>query len=295
MNLAASLSIWQVSKNVTNVVKLFEYPTAYHFFTDYASGDGQPFVIRGKPVTGLDDAFLLQVLGNETVQLIEGSLKEDRLSKCVQDMTWSEFLSQYKVSPLYLVSQVPPQIRHPLYLPPFLSCGGLNYFLDTPIFWLSGNQTKSVIHRDGQHNWHCVISGQKMFLLWSPENLEIATPEMGWTTDRGYGEWSGLVDVDDVDIIRFPGWLNLHAKKATLASGECIYIPQGWFHYVESKHSSRTSSFHVWFDVPPVWIDFETCAVVEKSFSVSQCAFEDDSYKTGNVSMGRIPGRASVC
>ena len=293
LNVCDSLSIWQVSKSIATVEELEILPSAHEFYFTHSSPI--PFVCRGLHQHEFDDTYLLSVLGDEKVQLIESALKENRESRCLYDMKWSQFLSEYNKSSIYLVSQVPPQLRHLLHLPPFLSCGGLGYFIDTPILWLSGNQTKSVIHRDSQHNWHCVLSGEKSFLLWNRNFTEIATPEMGWTTDRGYGEWSGNIDVDNVNVIRFPGWNGLSAEAAVLTRGDCIYIPEGWFHYVESKNGSRTNSFHVWFDIPPVWVDFDECAVEQTAFSISKCVFEDDLYSTGVASMGRIPGRTSVC
>ena len=167
--------------------------------------------------------------------------------------------------------------------------------MDTPLLWLAGRQTQSVVHRDAEDNYHCIVNGRKSFLLWSPES-GVDEKEFGWGTGEGYGEFA-QIDVDEVDLKKFPGWATLPAWQGHLMPGDCIFIPEGWFHYVESA-DSRTLSFHVWFRSLGVWVENETCDDKLVDFPISRCAFDDDPWTVETTlrdEMLKIPGRSSFC
>jgi len=137
------------------------------------------------------------------------------------------------------------------------------------------------------------LSGEKQFILWD-KIQEISRFEMGWTWNKGYGDWAGNIDVDNVDVFRFPGWLETEAQVASLSAGDCLYLPEGWFHYVESKFGSRTSSVHVWFDRPPFWKNFFSCPI-ETAEPQSHCKYKDDEHFNHRKLFKILPLVNSVC
>ena len=52
--------------------------------------------------------------------------------------------------------------------------------------------------------------------------------------------------MDAVDLARYPALANVEHWTATLAAGDCIYIPEGWYHQVRSV-GSRSLAVNVWF------------------------------------------------
>lgn len=193
----------------------------------------------------------------------ERDLKETRSGGYVESIrTLADFIGKYNSSDIYLVSDVPEAMREDVRLLPCLRCGGFQRFLDQHKLWIGSGGSKSVIHYDDQDNINCMIAGHKRFILMHPRyktqfEAHPNSPEnkFGWVDsnlDRsvpGYGAFMGAVDVDRVDLIRFPGWLDVEWSYADLAPGDCLYIPYQWYHQVTAK-PGRSINVHVWYFRP---------------------------------------------
>ena len=287
--ITACLHITQTPQSIRPVLELQSFPTnsdfRLNFSTTFDSTNylpGSPFVVRlAFPLSEqmFTDHYLNYTLGSKFIQTVETARKETRKSvNLFNKMRWSDFLHEYSDSDIYLVSQMPLELRPSILLPGFLSCPpGLSLIfcaeLDTPIVWLSGGSTQSVVHADSDDNIHCVLDGEKEFFLWSPDQ-GIETAEFGWTfndPEKGYGSFAGDINVDCLDAEIFPGWLKIVAERAVLYPGDCLYLPMKWIHYVRSG-KGRTMSFHVWFRPALGESDLKD----EGLFPVSEFHFEDD-------------------
>ena len=49
----------------------------------------------------------------------------------------------------------------------------------------------------------------------------------------------GRIDVDKVDLVKFPKWKDVEWWYVDLDAGDCVYIPSNWYHQV--KHCTFTS------------------------------------------------------
>jgi len=151
--------------------------------------------------------------------------------------------------------------------------------LSQSVTWFSSGDTRSVIHSDGQLNFHCMIDGSKNWILWHPKS-RINTPEFGWVHGEEeakkdpkfkntYGAFVGKIDVDNVDLERYPGWGKLKWWKLELVAGDCAFIPPGWFHFVESP-AQRSISVHAWFHASKDF-DQKGCDAMEaKGYNISE-------------------------
>jgi len=132
--------------------------------------------------------------------------------------------------------------------------------IDEPLLnaWLGPKGTKTPLHTDPYHNILCQIVGYKYVRLYAPSE----TPKVYPLGIDGKGvnmENTSRVDVShfrsrslggstDLDAIRvagkvFPLFKDAKYQEAILGPGECLYIPLGWWHYVESLSTSFSVSF----------------------------------------------------
>ena len=86
---------------------------------------------------------------------------------------------------------------------------------------------------------YCLFSGKKELIL--ADRTSIEDGHM-----RELGSYSD-VDVDGVDLDRFPGFSNIKFYNATIEAGDCVYIPTFWPHAVRSW--GRNIAINAWWDI----------------------------------------------
>lgn len=140
-------------------------------------------------------------------------------------------------------------------MPRFLHCGGFDTRLHAVVLWQSAGGTRSVIHNDGQDAVNCQTAGEKRWIFWNPKyDKKIRSKKYGWVDasrdkefSKGYGQWSGRIDVDNVDIEKFPGWKEFEWYELVMGPGDCLFNPSGWYHHVQSPPDKRSQSVLFWW------------------------------------------------
>ncbi|CAM4153411.1 cupin-like domain-containing protein [Pseudoalteromonas byunsanensis] len=99
--------------------------------------------------------------------------------------------------------------------------------------WI-GNQCNTAAHFDFSENVAIVLAGRRKFTLFPPET--IGDLYVGPINCTPGGTPISLVDVSAPDLQRFPRYANAleHAIEVDVDSGEGIYIPNLWWHSVQS-------------------------------------------------------------
>ncbi|MXX30077.1 MAG: cupin-like domain-containing protein [Gammaproteobacteria bacterium] len=100
-------------------------------------------------------------------------------------------------------------------------------------FWL-GNRTRISAHYDFPDNLACVVSGQRRFTLFPPD--QVGNLYVGPLDRTPAGQAISLVDIAAPDLERFPKFADAseHGQTAVLEPGDAVFIPSMWWHHIES-------------------------------------------------------------
>lgn len=186
------------------------------------------------------DDYLREHFGEETVQ-IELGKKEDRKNGKEISFKFSRFIDNYKDMDIYMVHDLPKSMEEEFHLPLSLCCGGFQKVINSVVTWFSSGSTKSVLHTDDQDNINCLLDGKKDLILFDKKYKPLIEAD-GWNFDGSYSD----IDVDAVDMYKFPNINKIPWYQVNLTKGDCFYIPYHWFHQVYS-HSGRNFATNVWF------------------------------------------------
>jgi len=110
-----------------------------------------------------------------------------------------------------------------------------DYLDDDParkgFFWFGPAGTVTPFHHDLTNNFMAQIIGRKRIRLIAPSELP-----------RLYNFRHCFTDVDgrDIDLARFPAMANVQVLDCVLEPGEILFLPVGWWHFVEALDISVT-------------------------------------------------------
>lgn len=104
--------------------------------------------------------------------------------------------------------------------------------------WLGPAHTVTPLHTDPHHNLLCQVLGTKVVVLFPPDQ----TPRM-YPFEEGLTTNSSQVDARAPDLERFPKYAAATGLRCRLDAGAALYIPAGWWHYVEALTVSASVSF----------------------------------------------------
>ncbi|KAL3866847.1 hypothetical protein ACJMK2_044106 [Sinanodonta woodiana] len=219
----------------------------YHFFVK----PGEPLLMKNvltaenfPAYAKWNDEYLREKYGQEEVQVEQGK-KENRSEK-YYEFTLSQFLNIYNKSNLYMVHDIPKQMAGDVYLPGSLQCGGFEKNLDFSVMWFSSGETKSVLHYDGADNINCLLDGKKEFVLIDKKHRDLVERD-GFVKDGTFS----TVDVEKVDLDKFPGLKKAPWYEVNMTKGDCLFIPFKWYHHVHSLPGRNLAVnhwfFHLWW------------------------------------------------
>ncbi|MCX4163806.1 MULTISPECIES: cupin-like domain-containing protein [Paraburkholderia] len=105
---------------------------------------------------------------------------------------------------------------------------------DKGFFWFGPAGTKTPFHHDLTNNFMAQVIGRKQVKL-----VPLCdTPHM-YNHLHCYSQ----VDGSAVDFTRFPALQNAQLIECTLEPGDLLFLPIGWWHYVEGLDASVTMTF----------------------------------------------------
>ena len=141
--------------------------------------------------------------------------------------------------PAYMGNNIVPArlmelIKYPPYFDPALFIA--------PRIWIGPKGTLTPLHRDDTDNLFAQVWGQKTFTLAAPHHREALGT---WSTAPQGGLDGCDFNPDAPDYDRFPKARDVTFMRVTLEAGDLLFLPEGWFHQVESVSTSLSVNFWV--------------------------------------------------
>ncbi|XP_040364728.1 bifunctional peptidase and (3S)-lysyl hydroxylase Jmjd7 isoform X2 [Rosa chinensis] len=128
-------------------------------------------------------------------------------------------------------------LREDIQMPAFLE----DKSLISVNLWMNNAQARSSTHYDPHHNLLCIVSGCKQVVLWPPS----ATPVLYPMPIYGEASNHSSVPLDNLDFSNYPRAESSmeYSQKVILHAGDALFIPEGWFHQVDSDDLTIAVNF----------------------------------------------------
>jgi hypothetical protein len=135
-----------------------------------------------------------------------------------------------------------------------------------PAIWI-GNRTIASCHFDAPNNIACCVVGRRRFTLFPPHQIANLYP--GPLDPTPGGQAISLVDFENPDLIRFPGFPDAVAAGCTavLEPGDAIFIPSMWWHHVEGLSPFNTL-VNYWWSTSPEFVPTPLNALYHAIWSI---------------------------
>ena len=100
-----------------------------------------------------------------------------------------------------------------------------------PYFWLGAAGSTTQLHYDINNNFHALVRGRKVFSLFAPDQTRGLYPTSVFSPRRHFSR----VKLEEPDYEAFPGLRGATGCRATLESGDMLFLPSLWWHEVRTE------------------------------------------------------------
>ncbi|TYZ61268.1 hypothetical protein PybrP1_009569 [[Pythium] brassicae (nom. inval.)] len=131
-----------------------------------------------------------------------------------------------------------PRIMDDFVLPEDLSSEALSQVN----LWMAARPSRTGLHYDAYRNVLVVLHGRKTVTLYAPSESGNLYPHPVHSKSANHSR----VDVSDPDMMAHPKFANAASQRFVVDAGDALFIPEGWWHQVDSDASTIAVNF--WFD-----------------------------------------------
>lgn len=150
------------------------------------------------------------------------------------------YLAQVPISNIESTEKVQlATLREDLEMPPFLE----KKTISSINLWMNSAQTRSSTHYDPHHNLLCIVTGCKQVVLWPPS----ASPFLYPLPIYGEASNHSAVSLEKSNYHSFPRaeCSEVYSQKVILHAGDALFLPEGWYHQVDSE--CLTTAVNFWW------------------------------------------------
>lgn len=105
--------------------------------------------------------------------------------------------------------------------------------------WVTPAGLRTGLHWDSPENLFAQVVGARRFLLLPPEATPAVYPHPFFSATPQFSR----VDYAAPDLARFPRYADARPLACTVAPGEVLYLPSGWWHAAESDELTLAVNF----------------------------------------------------
>lgn len=180
------------------------------------------------------------VVSNNYSKPGKGYMSPDRI------ISFKEYLEILESGPtdlrifLWNIFRVTPELRQDFRIPTIMD-GFVN---ELPFMFFGGQGSKVALHYDidMSHVFLNQIHGRKRVVLFAPDQSRMLY--------RHPFTVASYVDVNRPDFIRYPALAFAKGYEVTLEPGETVYIPSGYWHYIEYTDGGYSISLRSFGSIP---------------------------------------------
>jgi hypothetical protein len=104
------------------------------------------------------------------------------------------------------------------------------------VLWMGTANTVSILHHDMAPNLFAQVHGEKRFILYSPDQVQLLYPQSGKQAHVS------AVDVLRPDLTSCPKFADARPVAVTVTAGQILFMPAFWWHHVTSLSVSISIS-----------------------------------------------------
>ncbi|TMW60611.1 hypothetical protein Poli38472_000653 [Pythium oligandrum] len=108
--------------------------------------------------------------------------------------------------------------------------------------WIAVNSSRTSVHYDAYRNVLVVLHGTKTVTLYPPSDTGNLYSRPIFSKSSNHSE----VNFAHPDLSQHPAFANAHPQVFKLEAGDALYIPEGWWHQVDT--SAYCIAINYWFD-----------------------------------------------
>ena len=177
--------------------------------------------------------------GQDWITIVEKNKRithNDRLPFMDDINTFCDFITNYRKQEyekmLYMITSMKNphlELLNWIKVPEALRCSDFLNGIEDVRMWMSSGNTTSSVHFDTHDNLLMQLSGKKHVVLFHPNE--------GGNLYMDHHNKFGLspINIDYVDLERFPEVKNAVSHQVTIDEGDALYIPDGWWHMIHSE------------------------------------------------------------
>lgn len=221
------LSPVQKIKNISpeSFIKTYLKPTKPIILKDFVSSESPAF-------TKWNYNYFKEIAGDQTVNIYGSEIESlDRVaSKPIGQSTFSKYLDLITSSPtehrlfLFNLLSIKPELKNDIWYND-VTKGKILKWLPFMFFGGEGSITRNHVDIDMSHVFITQFQGVKRIWLfpWEQSDLLYKLPY----------NFHSIANIKEPDYQEFPGLKYINGYEAIIEPGETLYIPSGWWHYIQ--------------------------------------------------------------